>query len=128
MNGDAGTTKAGRPCKNRALPAARFCRVHAAWSPQAVSLATDTPTARLASLYLEGMLASGLVPLPQLAVYRVVVLMGLGRKGLPASFLKAAPAHLELTGRNVSLETATAMGVIAERMRQLPLIERTGPD
>ncbi|MHB1261618.1 MAG: DUF531 family protein, partial [Thermoplasmatota archaeon] len=51
---------------------------------------------------------------------RLVVLMGLGRKGLPASFLKAAPSHLELTGRNVSLETATAMGVIAERMRQLP--------
>lgn len=51
---------------------------------------------------------------------RLVVLMGLGRKGLPASFLKGAPAHLELTGRNVSLETATAMGVIAERMRQLP--------
>jgi hypothetical protein len=53
-------------------------------------------------------------------VPRLVVLMGLGRKGLPASFLKAAPAHLELTGRNVSLETATAMGVIAERMRLLP--------
>jgi hypothetical protein len=51
---------------------------------------------------------------------RLVVLMGLGRKGLPATFLKAAPNHLELTGRNVSLETATAMGVIAERMRQLP--------
>lgn len=51
---------------------------------------------------------------------RLVVLMGLGRKGLPASFLKAAPCHLELTGRGVSLETATAMGVIAERMRQLP--------
>jgi uncharacterized protein len=51
---------------------------------------------------------------------RLVVLMGLGRKGLPATFLKAAPSHLELTGRNVSLETATAMGVIAERMRLLP--------
>lgn len=51
---------------------------------------------------------------------RLIVLMGLGRKGLPATFLKAAPSHLELTGRNVSLETATAMGVIAERMRQLP--------
>ena len=48
--------------------------------------------------------------------------MGLGRKGLPASFLKAAPAHLELTGRNVHLETATAMGVIAERMRTLPSV------
>jgi uncharacterized protein len=51
---------------------------------------------------------------------RIVVLMGMGKKGLPQSFLKAAPTHLELTGRNVHLETATAMGVIAERMRQLP--------
>lgn len=50
---------------------------------------------------------------------RLVVLMGLGKKGLPASFLKGAPVHLELTGRRVHLETATAMGIIAERMRQL---------
>jgi hypothetical protein len=72
------TTQAGRPCKNRARPASKFCRVHAAWSPQAVSLAPYRPQARLASQVLEGMLASELVTLPQLAVYRVVVLMGLG--------------------------------------------------
>ena len=72
------TTQAGRPCKNRARPASRFCRVHAAWSPQAMSWATYTPNARLASLFLEGMLTRGLVTLPQLAVYRVAVLMGIG--------------------------------------------------
>jgi hypothetical protein len=37
-----------------------------------------TPQARLANQFLEGMLAHGLVTLPQLAVYRVTVLMGIG--------------------------------------------------
>ena len=71
-------TQAGRPCKNRARPASTFCRVHAAWSPQEISQTPYTPNVRLASPFLEGMLARGLVPLPQLAVYRVAVLMGLG--------------------------------------------------
>ena len=52
---------------------------------------------------------------------RLVVLVGLGPKGLPGEWMRAAPVHLELTGDNVSLETATAMGIVAERMRQLPL-------
>ncbi|HEX2065280.1 MAG TPA: DUF531 family protein, partial [Candidatus Thermoplasmatota archaeon] len=51
---------------------------------------------------------------------RVCLLMGLGKRGLPPSLLKAVRHHLELTGRRVSLETATAMGVLAERLRQLP--------
>ena len=51
----------------------------------------------------------------------LVVLVGLGPKGLPGEWMRAAAAHVELTGDNVSLETATAMGIIAERMRQLPL-------
>lgn len=51
----------------------------------------------------------------------LTVLVGLGPKGLPGAWMRAAPAHLELTGENVSLETATAMGIIADRMRQLPL-------
>jgi hypothetical protein len=50
---------------------------------------------------------------------RLVVLMGLGKRGLPPSWLKAIPHHVELTGSRVSLETATAMGVLAERMRSL---------
>ena len=72
------TTQAGRPCKNLARPASRFCRVHAAWSPQARSWAPYTPQARFASQVLESMQESGLVTLPQLAVYRITVLMGIG--------------------------------------------------
>jgi len=68
------TTKAGRQCKNRAQPTSMFCRVHTAWSSQA----TYTPDARLASQFLEEMLQTRLMLLPQLAVYRVTVLMGLG--------------------------------------------------
>jgi Helicase conserved C-terminal domain len=72
------TTQAGRPCKNRAQPTSRFCWVHAEWSPQARFRAPDTLNVRLASPFLEGMLGSRLVTLPQLAVYRVAVLMGIG--------------------------------------------------
>ena len=52
--------------------------MHAPWSPQARSRGPYTPQARLANQVLEGRLASELVPLPQLAVYRVTVLMGIG--------------------------------------------------
>jgi XPB/Ssl2-like helicase family protein len=72
------TTQAGRRCKNRVQPGATFCRVHAPWSPQARARVPYTPPARLATQILEGRLAPGLVPLPQLAVYRVTVLMGIG--------------------------------------------------
>jgi hypothetical protein len=51
---------------------------------------------------------------------RLCVLMGLGKRGLPASLLRAVASHVELTGQGVSLETATAMGVVAERLRTLP--------
>ena len=72
------TTQAGRRCKNRVQPGSPLCRVHAPWSPQARSRGPYTPQARLANQVLEGQLAPGLVPLPQLAVYRVTVLMGIG--------------------------------------------------
>ena len=72
------TTQAGRRCKNRVPPGARFCQVHAPWSPPARSRGPYPPQAHLAHQVLEGQLARGLVPLPQLAVYRVTVLMGLG--------------------------------------------------
>ena len=72
------TTQAGRPCTHRARPASRCCRVHAAWSPQARSRTPYTPQAHLASQVLERMQETGRVTLPQLAVYRVVVLRGLG--------------------------------------------------
>lgn len=72
------TTRVGRQCKNRARPASMFCGVHTDWSPHAVPLSTYTSNARLASQFLEGMRETGLVTLPQLAVCRVVVLMGIG--------------------------------------------------
>ncbi len=43
----------------------------------------------------------------------MVFLMGLGHAGLPERILKSAEHHLELTGKNASLETCTAMGVLA---------------
>ncbi len=46
---------------------------------------------------------------------RICLLMGLGRQGLPASFLDVAH-HYEITGADVSLETATAMGILADRL------------
>jgi len=39
--------------------------------------------------------------------------MGLGKKGLPSSLLKKVSYHVELTDVNISLETSTAMGIIA---------------
>ncbi|MGB0651595.1 MAG: DUF531 family protein [Thermoplasmatota archaeon] len=50
---------------------------------------------------------------------RLCVLMGLGPRGLPRHVLEACPAHYEITGASVSLETATAMGILAERLRAL---------
>ena len=44
---------------------------------------------------------------------RLCVVMGLGKKGLPPSLLARFHHHIELTGKNVPLETATAMGIIA---------------
>ena len=72
------TTQAGRPCKNRAQPTSGFCWVHAAWSPQARSRAPDTLHVGRASPFLDGMLASERMALPQLAVSRVTLLMGIG--------------------------------------------------
>ncbi len=50
---------------------------------------------------------------------RVCLIMGLGSRGLPKQLLDAAPFHLELTGAGVPLETATAMGALAERIGAL---------
>jgi hypothetical protein len=47
---------------------------------------------------------------------RACFFMGLGPKGLPATLLHRAPFHLELTGTGVSLETCTAMGVLARAL------------
>ena len=47
---------------------------------------------------------------------RLCLIMGLGRKGLPRSLLDSVGHHVELTGSNVSLETSTAMGIIAQKL------------
>ncbi len=47
-----------------------------------------------------------------------LVIIGLGRSGLPSRILNEAKYHCEITGRNVSLETCTAMGIIAYIMGQ----------
>jgi hypothetical protein len=44
---------------------------------------------------------------------RLCMIMGLGPKGLPKSFLKASDYHFELTGSNIAFEAGTAMGSIA---------------
>jgi hypothetical protein len=46
----------------------------------------------------------------------VCLIMGLGRQGLPRSLLSSVPLHLELTGKNVPLETATAMGIMVQQL------------
>ncbi len=43
-------------------------------------------------------------------------LIGLGRKGLPKEIMKKAKYHFDATGRGISLETCTAMGVIATQI------------
>lgn len=48
---------------------------------------------------------------------RLCLLVGLGKRGLPQTILDVAQYHLELTGRNVPLETCTAIGVIAQQLR-----------
>ncbi len=50
---------------------------------------------------------------------KLCMIMGLGKKGLPPSIITNAKYHLELTGRNIPLETCTAMGAIAERLKNL---------
>lgn len=51
---------------------------------------------------------------------RIVVVMGLGKAGLPGGLLATTDIHWEFTGKNISLETATAMGILAERLHQVP--------
>lgn|GEM_PF-942315 len=45
-----------------------------------------------------------------------LVLVGLGPRGVPKRIEELAPHHLELTGRGIGLETATALGVLAGRL------------
>ncbi len=77
-------------------PAARFGRL-VATTPNPAAGKGTTPLAVAKEL------AAGH---PQLLVF------GLGPRGLPADVLAAAPAHLEITGKGVAMETATALGAL----------------
>ena len=44
---------------------------------------------------------------------RACFILGVGRLGLPRAVMEKAKYHVEFTGKNVSLETATAMGILA---------------
>lgn len=47
----------------------------------------------------------------------LLILIGLGRKGLPKEYFEMAPYHLDITdGRGISLETCTAIGAVAARL------------
>ena len=57
-----------------------------------------------------------------------LLLFGLGPRGLPASVLEAAPHHLELTGKGISLETSTALGALPAMVAaHLQHLERPAP-
>lgn len=47
---------------------------------------------------------------------RFLLLIGLGRHGLPKETFKLARYHMDVTGKRVSLETCTAIGAIAVRI------------
>ena len=47
---------------------------------------------------------------------KLCMVMGLGPKGLPKSYLKKSNYHFELTGSNVAFETGTAMGAISSEL------------
>lgn len=46
-----------------------------------------------------------------------LLLFGLGPRGLPPEVLGACKCHLEITGKGVSMETATAMGALPAMVR-----------
>jgi|TARA_B110000438_G_scaffold186535_1_gene178203 hypothetical protein len=44
---------------------------------------------------------------------KLCMIMGLGPKGLPKSYVENSNHHFEITGKNIAFETGTAMGAIA---------------
>ncbi|MEA3191166.1 MAG: uncharacterized protein QOD77_1748 [Thermoplasmata archaeon] len=47
----------------------------------------------------------------------VLLVFGLGPRGLPDAVLEAAPRHLELTGKGIEMETATALAALPAMVR-----------
>lgn len=78
------------------------------WGPYATVALDESPDAAK-SVNLDVASAAG----------RLCLIMGLGPRGLPPQVLRRSRFHHELTGAGVPLETATVMGVVAERLRNL---------
>jgi hypothetical protein len=53
-----------------------------------------------------------------------IVLVGLGTQGISKHILELSHYHVELTGKGVSLETCTAIGVLAAKLVQFKLITK----
>jgi len=49
----------------------------------------------------------------------VLLVMGLGPRGLPERIREMGEFHMDVTGRGISLETCTAMGALAARIMTL---------
>ena len=47
------------------------------------------------------------------------MVMGLGPKGLPTSFISRSKYNFELTGSSIGFETGTAMGAISAHLNYL---------
>ena len=50
---------------------------------------------------------------------RLCMVMGLGPKGLPRSFVNNANYHFELTSKKIGFETGTAMGAISAHLNTI---------
>ena len=50
---------------------------------------------------------------------RLCMVMGLGPKGLPTSFISKSKYNFELTGSKIGFETGTAMGAISAHLNTL---------
>ena len=56
---------------------------------------------------------------PSLPEGRLCMVMGLGPKGLPRSFVNNAKYHFELTSKKIGFETGTAMGAISAHLNTI---------
>lgn len=83
------------------------------WSNLGMPVATTSKPAKDKITSLEKALEQARASHP---LKRLCLIMGLGKKGLPISLLEKVDCHVELTGGNIPLETATAMGIIAREL------------
>ncbi len=82
------------------------------WNQTGMPVATTSHPDKKKALNMSAVLKKA----SQYPAKRPLVIMGLGRKGLPAPVLAKVKHHLELTGQGIPMETCTAMGVIAQQL------------